>query len=255
MKNLTTKEALYTTSKIIELAKEEYEITNGRIKKDRYEQISDIDKAMRTQIERTLKNQKNGAGTSYWDEAFLDKERRPTGEKKFTRFFQERTVKWLLEDVLKDYFCNQSDCEKIRAGLTKRNEYKKKARDIEKATRQYLETEDRPYGVPEEYENLNGSPDFKLTGYDADKIYRHMIEKIFEQFYTPFDFELYTNDWYACDVFDGLVVDPELLEAKERYAKLENYYKKRMQDNAESEPRANKPSYKPKSPIEDLQKA
>ena len=216
------KSSLYSIPKVVKRAKEEFKITTGR-NTNEGKPIKDIDKAMRTQIERALKREKNSDGISYWKAAHRDEAHRPDTDKKCTHFLEPPVVAWLLYDILGDYFCSQSDSDEIRAGLIRRKEYIQKAQYYQNAEIAFWEND------PSEEYDADAIPpaEFRLTKFDGDRVYRHMIEKIFEQFYSPFDFEGYAKDSEASKAYDVLSPDPALLPSVERFDDLANYYEKK----------------------------
>jgi len=212
---------VYTINEIIDLAKERFEITDGREVGEYNQKSTDIKKTLREQIRRKLEKLEKEGGIQLVHS-------NPNHKAKDKRVVLAETVDKLLHYDLKDYFCSHSDNAEILAGLDKRKKLEKKARKSEENYRQYLESGDYEKDMRALLEdNHIGYPDYKLTGYDGDRIYRHMIEKMFEVDFTPFDFELYASDREASILFDPQDIDVDLIESKERYGDLTNYYGKK----------------------------
>jgi len=216
------KKTSFTIPEIIELAKKEFGIAS-KVHKTEKVRIASLNKAMRMKIVRTLENEVNENG-----KPLLQKNAKSTAGVKCKHTFDANTVNWLLKIKLYDYFYELSDCEKTKAELRKKKEYEKRAHDIQDEAFEQLLAESREYKEPTEAEFYGyGNIDFKLTGSDGDRIYRHMIEKIFEVYYTPFDFEQYKKDSLVVEMFSPEYADPDSLPSIDRYEDLTNYYKKR----------------------------
>ena len=216
----------YTIPEIIERAKSYFGIAT-KISKLEKSTTKSLNKSIRMKIVRTLENEYNKDGQPY-----LDKNKKAIGGKKCKHYFSAQTVNWLLNKKLYDYFINLSDCEETLARLKKQKEYEKKAEDMREEAFDKMIKESRE-GIPiynemteAEYYGV-GKTDFRLTGYDGDRIYRHMIEKIFEKFYGEFNFEKYMEDSLANDLFSLEHADATLIPSIERYNNLSIYYKEK----------------------------
>jgi len=248
-------EKYFTISEIITEAKRIYKISGG--KKD-----DDVatKRAMREQIIRALKTNPSSE-KSYWDFSAVQ----VRGEKN-THKFPEGVADWVLSKGLHDYFCKLSDYEKIRnipAERKRAEQIADKRNDDERNFFRHLGNEDgsnyvrlfdemllaeksakdKPLGInafnlSEDDINL----DLSFFSKHGSAIYAHMLEKLFEKFFSPFDFATYKKDYMTLYGEKCRGVKATLSEdifAQERYGEfsensvgnLKSYYTEKEEGN------------------------
>jgi len=200
---------------------------------------------IRMKIKRTMDCLKNDKGISLWKAAETSIKGKERTKFLFDKYF---ALELLYSDHLHDYLCSLSDCPEIRAGRTKQKILKQKRIELKK---QYAEDMNNMENWKELLAVGIGPDDLGIpynnSGYPCDengraiiekippneqaKIEQHMLKKIFEQLFSPFDYERYKDDLAtSLSCRNPYEKTDEEMEADERLENLSHYYEEQSVD-------------------------